>query len=188
MEYIRKYLDGIVVQSDDDWAYFSSRLSKAVFPKKTIILQSGQTENYLSFIEQGIIRYFIPGIDKEVTFGFSFENEFESCYDSLLTQSRSVYSTETLTDTILWRISYADLQAIYANTHAGNTIGRLAAEDLFVKKAKRELSLLNEHAAQRYNKLFTERPHLIKQIPLKYIASYIGITPQALSRIRKAIS
>jgi len=59
---------------------------------------------------------------------------------------------------------------------------------LFLKKSKRELSLLHESAEQRYLNLFTEQPELIKQIPLKYIASYIGITPQALSRIRKRIS
>ena len=61
-------------------------------------------------------------------------------------------------------------------------------EDLFLKKFKRELSLLNETAEQRYQNLFTEQSQLIKEIPLKYIASYIGITPQALSRIRKRIS
>ncbi|HEY0749771.1 MAG TPA: hypothetical protein VGD26_01370 [Chitinophagaceae bacterium] len=67
-------------------------------------------------------------------------------------------------------------------------IGRKASEDLFLKKSKRELSLLNDTAEERYLKLFSEQLHLIKQIPLKYIASYIGITPQALSRIRKRIS
>ena len=70
----------------------------------------------------------------------------------------------------------------------GNKIGRHASEDLYLKKAKRELSLLNDTAEQRYLNLFTEQPHMLKHIPLKYIASYIGITPQALSRIRKRIT
>ena len=62
------------------------------------------------------------------------------------------------------------------------------AEKMFLLKSKRELSLLNKSAEERYLNLFTERPILLQQIPLKYIASYIGVTPQALSRIRKRIS
>lgn len=80
------------------------------------------------------------------------------------------------------------MQIIYNATEIGNKVGRQASEDLFLKKSKRELSLLNETAEQRYLNLFIEQPKLVEEIPLKYIASYIGITPQALSRIRKRIS
>ncbi|GLB51233.1 hypothetical protein NBRC110019_02720 [Neptunitalea chrysea] len=73
-------------------------------------------------------------------------------------------------------------------TPIGNLIGRLIAENLFIIKSKREISFLKETAEKRYLNLFNERPNVIKEIPLKYIASYIGITPQALSRIRKRIS
>ena len=59
---------------------------------------------------------------------------------------------------------------------------------LFIIKSNRALSLLNDSAEKRYFNLFTERPNLIKEIPLKYIASYIGVTPQSLSRIRKKIT
>ena len=88
----------------------------------------------------------------------------------------------------VWSISYDDLQEVYEKSFAGNVIGRLSSERLFLIKSKREQSLLNETAEERYLKLFTERPNLIKEIPLKYVASYIGVTPQALSRIRKRIS
>jgi CRP-like cAMP-binding protein len=111
-----------------------------------------------------------------------------SAYDFFLTQEPSTYQLETLTDTILWSVSYNDLEIIYDQTEIGNTIGRLASEDLFMKKSKRELSLLIQSAQERYLNLFTEQPELLQFIPLKYIASYIGVTPQALSRIRKRIS
>ena len=86
------------------------------------------------------------------------------------------------------RISHSDLNDIYINTKIGNEIGRKNAESLFLIKSSREMSLLNLNAKERYEELFLERPQLIKEIPLKYIASYIGITPQALSRIRNQIS
>lgn len=188
MDQIRVYFEKIAKLSDVDWDLFSSKLEKQEFPKRTMILKAGTTENYLSFIEKGIVRLCIPRDFDELTFGFSHEGTFVSAYDSFLTQSPSKYHIETITDTVLWRVTYTDLQLIYKHTTIGNTIGRGAAEALFLEKSKRELSLLNDTAEQRYRNLFTEKPHLFQQIPLKFIASYIGITPQALSRIRKRIS
>lgn len=147
----------------------------------------GQIDNHLSFMEKGIVRYYIPKEETELTFEFAFENSFVNAYDSFLKRTPSIYTIETLADTTLWRLTYHDLQYIYAETEIGNMIGRYAAEELYLKKSKREKSLLNETAEERYLKLFEEQPHLIQQIPLRYIASYIGITPQALSRIRKRI-
>lgn len=85
-------------------------------------------------------------------------------------------------------ISYNDLQEIYNKTAIGNLIGRLTAENLFITKSKRLQSLLDQTAEERYLSIFKERPQLLKEISLKYISSYIGVTPQALSRIRKRIS
>lgn len=188
MEKIKEYFQKTVAITDKDWKLFSSKLSKQTFPKKTLLLSKGKVENYLSFIEKGIIRYYLPDDENELTFSFAFENGFTSGYYSFLTRSPSVYSVETLSPTVLWRISFEDLQIIYQETDIGNMIGRKASEDLFIRKSGRELSLLTQSAEQRYLNLFTEQPHLLQLIPLKYIASYIGITPQALSRIRKRIS
>jgi CRP-like cAMP-binding protein len=188
MEEIRRQFEQLVKLSAQDWLNFSSKLTRQSFPKKALLLGKGQTENYLSFIEKGIIRFYIPGVERDLTFNFAFDNSFVSAYDSFLAQTPSQYCVETLSDTVLWRMTYPDLQTVYSETLSGNTIGRKAGEELFLKKAQRELSLLNETAGERYLKLFTEQPRLLRQIPLKYIASYIGITPQALSRIRRRIS
>lgn len=190
MQQLRTYLETIVALDDADWDYFSSRLILQEIPKNSSFLKLGQVENYISFIQEGTVRLFIPKDDntKDITFGFSFQEEFISAYDSFLTRKSSLYQLETLVDTKLWRISYSDLQDVYKNTKIGNTIGRFTAERLFLLKSKREQSLLDETAEQRYTNLFKERPNLLKDIPLKYIASYIGITPQALSRIRKRIT
>lgn len=188
MEEIKTYFEKLVPISDSDWLIFSSRLLKREFLKKEYIVIAGQKEKYLSFIEKGIVQFSIPASEDDLTFGFAFSGNFVSAYDFFLTQKPSGYHIKAITNTILWSISYEDLQYIYAETAIGNTIGRMASEALFLKKSKRELSLLTESAEQRYLNLFTEQPHLLQLIPLKYIASYIGITPQALSRIRKRIS
>ena len=190
MQKFREYIQKITPVNDADWTLFSSKLVQRAFTKKNLLLDIGDIENHISFIEKGIVRFLIPKEEeeKEITFGFCFVNEFVSAYDSFLTQAPSTYQIEALTDTTIWSINYRDLQEVYTKTRIGNIIGRLSSERLFLIKSKREQSLLNETAEQRYLNLFTERPNLIKQIPLKYIASYIGVTPQALSRIRKRIS
>ncbi len=188
MDQIKEYFKQLVELNDKDWEVFSSKLKKSSHSKRTILLKTGQIENNLSFIEKGTVRFYIPKEENDVTFGFKFENQFFSAYDSFITQSKSLYQLETLTPTTLWRLTFSDLQYIYNNTTVGNIIGRKVAENLFMMKAKREQSLLNDTAEERYLKLFSEQPHLIKEIPLKYLASYIGVTPQALSRIRKRIS
>ncbi|WP_299247061.1 Crp/Fnr family transcriptional regulator [uncultured Lacinutrix sp.] len=187
---IREYIEKTVAISDEDWQLFSSKLENRIFKKKSAIVSVGETENYISFIEEGIARFLIPKEEKEkdITFGFCFKNEFVSAYDSFLTRKPSLYRLEALTEVSMWSISYEDLQEVYEKSFAGNVIGRLSSERLFLIKSKREQSLLNETAEERYLNLFTERPKLIKEIPLKYIASYIGVTAQALSRIRKRIS
>jgi CRP-like cAMP-binding protein len=188
LQQIRTFYEENFGITEEDWNVFPSKLVKVEFPKKEIILNTGKVEHHLSFIEKGIVRFYVPNDEKDLTFGFAFENSFVSAYDSFLTQTPSNYRVETVSHSILWRLTYDDLQDIYESTEIGNLIGRKASEDLFLKKSNRELSLLAGTAEENYLKLFTERPEVIRQIPLKYIASYIGITPQALSRIRRRIS
>ena len=189
MKQIKEYLDQIAIISDDDWEFFISKLKRRVIKKKTVFLKLNDIEHHISFIESGVVRLYIPkdNPEKEITFGFSFKNQFISAYDSFLTQKPSAYELQTLTETTILSITYDDLQAVYKTTQIGNLIGRLTAERLFLIKSKREQNLLNLTAEERYVKLFKERPELLKVIPLKYISSYIGVTAQALSRIRKRI-
>ncbi len=174
--------------SDRDWEIFSSKLALYTYPKRHIVLQKGEQENYLSFVDKGILRYYIPSDDNDLTFDFAFKNNFTSAYSSFITRTAAPYQVEAMTEVNLWRLTFDDLQAVYRDTLIGNTIGRHASEQLYMRKARRELSLLNETARQRYDNLFTAQPELLQLVPLKHIASYIGITPQALSRIRARIS
>ena len=189
MHQIKSYLEKIASISSSDWDFFISKLHRRIIKKKSVFIKINQIEKHISFIESGIVRLFIPrdNPEKEITFGFSFKNQFGSAYDSFLTQSPSNYQLQALSETTMLSISYKDLQSVYESTQIGNLIGRLTAEDLFLIKSKREQDLLNLSAEQRYLKLFKERPELLKSVPLKYISSYIGVTAQALSRIRKRL-
>ncbi len=174
--------------SNKDWEAFYNCLEVRTFSKKDIILQSGKVENYLYFIENGIIRIFAERNEKEITTAFGFRKSFFSSYTSFLTREPSCYNVQAITDVSIWGITYNKLQRIYTETQCGQLFGRLAAEELFIKKSQRELSLLELSAEERYLQLLKDHTELIQYIPLQYLASYIGITPQALSRIRKRIS
>ena len=112
--------------------------------------RQGETENYLSFVETGIVRFYIPDVENELTFDFCFDKEFTCAYNSFLTQTPSEYELQALTETIVWQISYESLQKVYMQTRAGNYLGRSVSEKLFLQKSKRELSLLKYTAKERY--------------------------------------
>lgn len=190
MQQIKSHLDQIASISSSDWDFFTSKLQKRIIPKKSVFLKINEIENQISFITSGVVRLFIPkeDLEKEITFGFSFKNQFVSAYDSFLTQTPSAYQLQALSETTLLSISHSDLQLVYSTTQIGNLVGRLTAERLFLIKSKREQNLLNLTAEERYLRLFKERPELLNVIPLKYISSYIGVTAQALSRIRKRLA
>jgi len=185
---LRNYLQRFCPLPDRDWDFFVSRLQQRVFHKKQLILAIGKVEQYVNFIDSGIIRYFMTEGEKDITFEIAFEGSFATAYDSFLTRTPVRYSGEALTDTILWSIGYDHLQEMYTRTTVGDRIGRLAAEELYIRKNQRQMSLLKDGASQRYKALMEDYPHLLQHVPLKYLASYIGITPQALSRIRAKLT
>lgn len=184
---IKKHLQKLGLLSEEDWNHYASKFEKHTFKKNSFIIQTGEVENYLSFIETGIVRFWIESKENEVTFDFAFEKQFFSAYPSFLTRESTNWNIQALTPIVLWRISHADLQLIYQQTQSGDKLGRLATESLFITAANRKTDLLTQTAEELYLRLLQEHKQLIQYIPLKYLASYIGITPQALSRIRKRI-
>ena len=140
MQQIKSYLDQIASISSSDWDFFTSKLQKRIIPKKSVFLKINEIENQISFITSGVVRLFIPkeDLEKEITFGFSFKNQFVSAYDSFLTQTPSAYQLQALSETTLLSISHSDLQLVYSTTQIGNLVGRLTAERLFLIKSKRK--------------------------------------------------
>lgn len=168
--------------------FFTSQFEEVTFPKKQIITNFGQVENYLYYLEKGIVRFVVLKDDKEITFDFAFEGEFFSAYSSFLSRKPSRTAIITLTGADCSAISYKKLQEVYSKTDSGNKVGRIAAEKLFLKKTERELDLLTLDPEEKYRKLLNKEPTLVKHIPLKYLASYLGMAPETLSRVRSNIS
>ena len=174
--------------TENELSTFLSCIKTRKFYANELILTNGQLENYLSFIDVGIVRYYAIANDKEITFDFAFKNSFYCAYDSFYSRNKTEIYIQALTDCQLYSISYESLQTLYGKCETAKKLGRIATEYLLDKKVKRELNLLTKTPQERYEKLLTEQPKYIQQIPLKYLASYIGVVPETLSRIRKRIS
>ncbi len=188
MGYIKEYIENITTLSVSEWNFMASLFVRREFEKGAKLISLGEIEKYLSFIEEGVVRYYIPDEEKELTFAFNFDKEFTCAYDSFITRLPAKYEQQTLSRTVIWSISYSNLQKVYKQTHTGNFWGRYAAEKLFLQKSEREIALLQNTAKERYLDLLQSKSHILQKVPLKYIASYLGVTPQALSRIRKEIN
>jgi CRP-like cAMP-binding protein len=189
MEFMKQFLlSKNIPLTEENWKIYSDKNVRKEYKKKDLILKEGEVENYLSFVEEGVARLFFVKQNKELTTRFVFKYQYLTSYDSFLQRSPSRCNMEALTDMIVWQIHYDDLQEVYRTSPVGNLIGRLTIENIYLAKLNKEFSYLSESAEERYLKLMKEQPNLFQLVPLKHIATYMGITPQALSRIRKRIS
>lgn len=174
--------------SENDLTTFLSCIKIRNFSADETILSQGQLENYLSFIDEGVVRYYAVANDREITFDFAFQDSFYCAYDSFYSRKKTEIYVTALTDCRLYSISHENLQELYEKCEITKKLGRLATEFLLSKKVKREIHLLTKTPLERYEDLLREQPKYIQHIPLKYLASYIGVVPETLSRIRKRIS
>ena len=156
--------------------------------KKETILEIGEVENYLSFIIRGSVVILTYHNGNEICIGFSIENSFFSSYVSFLTRESSQYQVIALEDTIIERIDFESLQVGYSLSTHHQEKGRKIAEQLYIKGSQRTLSLITKTAEERYLEFIEEYPNLLQRIPLKYLASYLGVTPVSLSRIRNKVA
>lgn len=173
---------------EKDLQEFTKLLKVKTFKSGEMILQLGKTDNHLSFLSKGIVRFYVDKNGNDTTFDFIFANSFYCHYDSFYSRKPTQFYSEALTDTEILHIDYNSLNDLFTTCEFAKDLTRKAVEKLLEKKVKRELSLLTNTPTERYLNLLQEQPKLLQQIPQKYLATYLGIVPETLSRIRKRIS
>lgn len=153
-----------------------------------LLKENEQSEAYY-IIENGLIRAFVHNTDNiEITTDFFSDGEIAIVPSSLFQRIPSIENLEALTDCIVWKMAYENFQELFHQIPGLREWGRSwFSHQLFALK-QRTLEMITESAAVRYRKLVKERPIVIRQAALKYVASYLGITDSSLSRIRKEIS
>jgi CRP-like cAMP-binding protein len=157
------------------------------FEKGALLTEDGKVENYLYFIVEGVTRSFFFKEDQNISLDFHFTGQFVSVYESFLDRTPAHHAIEALTQVSTMRIQQADLIKLYAQSPKFEQVARIFTEELFKKGSERIKSLLSESATERYVHLLNAYPEYIQNIPLKYLASYLNIKPESLSRIRKKL-
>ncbi|XRE43958.1 cAMP-binding protein - catabolite gene activator and regulatory subunit of cAMP-dependent protein kinase [Tenacibaculum discolor] len=156
--------------------------------KNQTIVHSGSICNEYYLIESGVFRSSIYNYDgEEVTTGFFNAHEVLIDSSSLFQRIPALENIQAVTDGVLWKIEYETFQELFHKIEGFREWGRnWMTNQLFIAK-QRSLSMITLTATERYLNLMKEKPQVIKQVPLKHIASYLGVTDTSLSRIRKEL-
>ena len=172
----------------DEEAVFLAITHLKQLKKKEFLLQEGQICNKISFFNSGCARLFYNIEGVENTIQFFFENSWYTDFDSFLTGRPTIENMQALEPCEVVQIDKQDLYKLY-NTHpVFDRVGRVLTEKAFLSLSSLNKMLTNEEPEERYLNLLKQRPELVERIPQHYIASYLGIKPESLSRIRKRIS
>lgn len=189
MHQLRTYLNAYHDFSADNLRRIEAAFVPKTYRKGEFLLQAGQTDRYIWFIEHGVLRIYEETIDAvEQTFHFVSAGQFMADPDSFNQQTPALVSIQALTDCHAIAISYDGFQRLLRDVPAwGITVQRITEKVLMEKMQKRN-RLLYENAKARYQRLITEQPDVVQQVSLGIIASYLAITLPSLSRLRKQLA
>ena len=155
------------------------------FQKDDFFLKEGDICKHAFLISEGAFRFYKIVDGNELVTALFFAGDFLSDYQSFLTSSPSLYYVQALKKSTAYLISKKDLTDLYNDSQTFERLGRLFAEHLFLTMNKRLDSFLFETPETRYAELVNRNSRLLQEVPQYMIASYLGVKPETLSRIRK---
>ncbi|MBD2754276.1 Crp/Fnr family transcriptional regulator [Spirosoma validum] len=187
LDRLRQRFDTLASQTDEEWSQFVPVVESVDYEKNDFLLQAGQVENYIYYVVEGVVRLFLNDDGKDISLDFVFSDDFVSAYSSFLSSQPTVFTVQALTDVQTLRFSRTNLLTLYEQSHKAERIGRMIAEQAFLRKTRREVQFLTSNAKQRYVQLLEQNPILVQKISIRHLASYLGIEPESLSRIRREV-
>jgi CRP/FNR family transcriptional regulator, anaerobic regulatory protein len=152
--------------------------------KKDHFLREGEICRTIGFITKGYIRLYYLHEGQDITKDFNFETNFCGSNASFTTQTPARFNIVAMEDLTIQEISRDDLYALFDKYKSFERLGRLIMEYMFDRKEQREAAFLKHDAERRYEDLLKLYPTITQRVPLKYIASYLGISAETLSRLR----
>lgn len=174
--------------SQREWDVFAESFVYRAVPKKFRLVSVGDISREAYFINKGASRLFFEKDGEEVSANFMFENNFVASLESFLLQVPSRQAIDTLEDCELLVLSKQRLEELIAKHQQFNLFAKAIAETAFIMLQRRASSFILDSAEERYTNMLQQRPEILERVPQHMIASYLGVTPVSLSRIRKRIS
>lgn len=175
-----------LLQPEKEWV--ENAFKKIVLSKGDFLIKQGKVCDQVAFVVSGKLRnFYIDDAGNEVTCFFVTADSFVSAFTSFLTNTPTHENISALEDTVLRVISKKDIEELSVLIPKMQIFRRIIAENLFIIMEKRIMMLQSQSAHERYEKMLKENPEILLSVPLQYTASFLGITPQHLSRLRKEL-
>lgn len=186
---IRNYLKSYNILTDDEIEIFIQKTTKRNLSKQDYFIKEGETCKEVAFVLNGIFRsFYISDKAEEITYCITFPDNLMTAYSSFITEQSTVENIQAITDAELLIIPKSTIDDLVSKSPNWIKFQKIVAEQQYIELEKRIFQLQKNNAFQRYSDLLKNQPEYIQNIPLQYLASYLGITQRHLSRIRKEIS
>lgn len=187
MEEIKQVMKQMIHVSDEELNNFLSQAITKTFKRQETVSRPNSIPNEIFFINKGLIRVSI--IDNEAvdhTIHFALENQFIADYSNFIQKQPSLYTLQAVEETQVVILPRSAIEWGYKHLKEGQKMGRLIAEFYFIYQDDRIKNLYARTAKQRYDSITDVFPNIHNRVPQHMIASYLGITPVHLSRLKKA--
>lgn len=154
------------------------------FAKKTILIEEGETENYLNLVVQGLVMKYIRMPRGEMILQLGTEGHVISAEISFLSRQPSQVIIETLEPTLMISLSHSKMLEALDNFSRGEELGRKIIENMYIKKDEKKFMWLAMGVRERFIHYIEHHPHMLQRVPQKYLASYLNIKPETFSRLK----
>lgn len=180
------YISSLEVLTENEAAQISVSFTASSLKAGDCFLREGQACKQVAFVEKGLLMYSkITEKGQEVVCDFAKEGDWVTQYQSFIAQSKSPLSIKAIEPCLLQVISFNGLMELYANVPTFERVARRLIDQVFINMVKRSGDLQMLKAEERYAKFRTEQPDILQRAPQYLVASFLGVAPQSLSRIRK---
>ena len=184
---LKIYCKNIVPLTTVDLNFIDTYFEFKNLKRKEFLLQNGKICNFITFIAIGTIRHFHIKEGIEKTCDISFENSWVTDFQSFTHDTSCIMNLQAMEDTTVFVIRKENLYKLYTECNKYETFGRLMAEQVAQRATEIAMSLSSDKPEERFQNLIKKQPDLFQRIPQKYIANFLGVSPESLSRIRSRI-
>jgi CRP-like cAMP-binding protein len=184
---LKAYCKSVVPLTAEELDLIDTHFELKILKKKEFLLQDGKICNFIGFVEEGTIRHFHVKDGVEKTCDISFENAWVTDFQSFTYSTICIMNLQAMEDTTILMISKDNKLKLYEKCPKYETFGRIMAEYVAVRATEIAMSLSSEKPEERFGNLMRKQPDLFQRVPQKYIANFLGISPESLSRIRSRV-